>query len=217
MDFTAVAHDLRTPLNVMLGHMQLLAIERLTDTGRHRLEVLEAQVHRMMRLLDTCREQHGRVPFVVPVDLELLIGSVVSELEPVVEPQGIAIASTVDGIVPFVTGDRDLLHRVLLNVLINAADSIAGSGRIDIDARVEQVPSAPVGTIHVDIVDTGIGIPADVLPRVFDRGFTTKASGDSHGFGLGICREIIQMHGGDIRISSTPGTGTTVHLSLPAR
>jgi signal transduction histidine kinase len=54
MDFTAVAHDLRTPLTVMLGHMRLLAVEHLSDTGRHRLDVLEAQVHRMLRLLDTC-------------------------------------------------------------------------------------------------------------------------------------------------------------------
>jgi signal transduction histidine kinase len=74
MDFTAVAHDLRTPLTVMLGHMRLLAIERLSNTGRHRLEVLEAQVHRMMRLLDTCGEQLGGTPFVAPVVVGALIG-----------------------------------------------------------------------------------------------------------------------------------------------
>ena len=217
MDFTAVAHDLRTPLTVMLGHMRLLAIERLSDTGRHRLEVLEAQVHRMMRLLDTCGEQVGGTPFVAPVDVGALIGNVISELEAVVERQGIEIDSTIDGALPFVVGDRDLLHRVLLNVLINAADSMAGCGRIEIAARVEQLANAPVGTIHIDIADTGIGIPADLIPRVFERGFTTKSSGDSRGFGLGICREIIQMHCGDIRLSSTAGSGTTVRLSLPAK
>lgn len=217
MDFAAVAHDLRTPMNVMLGHMQLLAVERLSDTGRHRLEVLEAQVHRMMRLLDTCGEQHGGTPFVAPVDLGLLIGNVVSELEAVLERQGIEIASTIDSALPCVAGDRDLLHCVLLNVLINAADSMAGSERIEIAARVKQLPNARVGTIHIDIADTGSGIPADLIPRVFERGFTTKSSGNSRGFGLGICREIIQMHGGDIRLSSTAGSGTTVRLSLPAK
>ena len=75
----------------------------------------------------------------------------------------------------------------------------------------------PVGTIRIDIADTGIGIPADLIPRVFERGFTTKSSGASRGFGLGICREIIQMHGGEIRLSSTAGSGTTVRLSLPAK
>lgn len=217
MDFTTVAHDLRTPLNVMLGQMRLLAVERLSDTGRHRLEVLEAQVHRMMRLLDTCGEQPSREPFVASIDLAVVIANVVSEVDAVLERQGIEIASTIDGALPFVVGDRDLLHRVLLNVLINAADSIAGSGRIEIAARVEQLPNVPVGTIQIDIADTGVGIPAHVIPRVFERGFTTKSSGDSRGFGLGICRDIVQMHGGDIRLSSTPGSGTTVRLLLPAR
>src|SRR5215208_7345717 len=56
MDFNAVAHDLRTPLNVMLGHMQLLAVERLSDTGRQRLAILGRQIRRMMRLLDRCTD-----------------------------------------------------------------------------------------------------------------------------------------------------------------
>jgi signal transduction histidine kinase len=215
MDFAAVAHDLRTPLNVMLGHLRLLAVERLTDTGRHRLEVLEAQVHRMVRLLDTCGEQHAGRAFVAPVDLTVLIGNVVSELDAVLERQAIEIASTIEGTLPFVAGDRDLLHRVLLNVLMNAADSMVGSGRIDIWARVEQPFDAPTGTIHIDIRDTGAGIPAHLIPRVFERGFTTKPSRGSRGFGLSICREIVQMHGGDIRLSSEPSRGTTVHLSLP--
>src|SRR3990170_4620285 len=168
MDFTAVAHDLRTPLTVMLGHMRLLAIERLSDTARHRLEVLEAQVHRMMRLLDTCGEQVGSAPFVAPVDLGLLVGTVISELEATMERQGIEVASTIGGALPFVMGDRDLLHRVLLNVLVNAADSMAGCGRIEISTRVEQLADAPVGTIHIDVADTGTGIPADLIPRVFE-------------------------------------------------
>ena len=215
MDFAAVAHDLRTPLNVMLGHMRLLAVEHLTDSGRHRLEVLEAQVHRMVRLLETCGEQAAGRPFVTPVDLAVLIGNVVSELEAVLERQGIEIASTIDGTLPFVAADRDLLHRVLLNVLMNATDSMAGSGRIDVWARGEQPFDALTGTIHIDIRDTGAGIPDHLIARVFERGFTTKPSRGSRGFGLSICREIIQMHGGDIRLSSEPGRGTTVHLSLP--
>src|ERR671923_2474482 len=68
MDFNAVAHDLRTPLNVMLGHMQLLAVERLSDSGRHRLGVLERQIRRMMRLLDSCSEHPPDITSLAPVD-----------------------------------------------------------------------------------------------------------------------------------------------------
>lgn len=213
MDFTAVAHDLRAPLTVMLGHMQLLAVERLSDSARQRLGILEAQVRRMVRLLDSCSE---RLPGLAPVDMAGLIRSVESELHGVLERRGIELTSRVDGVLPLVLGDGDLLHRVLMNVLINAADAINAAGRIEIAARVEHSLTAPGGTIRIDVADSGAGIPADLLPRVFEHGFTTKATGNARGLGLGICREIVQMHGGDIQLSSAPGRGTTVRLSLPA-
>ena len=75
----------------------------------------------------------------------------------------------------------------------------------------------PVTTVHVEFSDSGSGIPVDVIPRVFDDGFTTKRNGEGHGLGLGICREIVQRHGGRIELSSELGKGTTVSLSLPAR
>ena len=215
MDFNAVAHDLRNPLNVMLGHMQLLSVEELSDTGRQRLCVIEAQARRLMRLLDGCRED-APVARLEPVDFAAVIRNVISELEAVFERRGIEMTSIIPGDLPILLGDGDLLHRVMLNVLMNAADSIAGSGRIQISARVEQSPDAP-GTIHIEIRDTGAGIPADLIPRLFERGFTTKPSRESHGFGLGICREIVQMHGGDIQLSSVAGKGTTVRLSLPLK
>jgi two-component system, NtrC family, sensor kinase len=215
MDFSAVAHDLRNPLNVMLGHVRLLAVERLSDAGRERLQVLEAQVHRMMRLLDTCGDQYHGEPRVAPVDPGVLIANVVAELDAVLTRQGIEIVSTIDGVLPFVVADGDLLHRVLLNVMINAADAIAGRGRIEIGARLVESASARAAIVHIEIADTGMGIPPELIPRVFDLGFTTKPSGESRGLGLSICREIIQMHGGDIQLSSEPGHGTTVRLSLP--
>ena len=75
----------------------------------------------------------------------------------------------------------------------------------------------PVTTVYVEIRDSGSGIPVDVIPTVFEDGFTTKRNGEVHGLGLGICREIVQKHGGRIELSSEPGKGTTVCLWLPAR
>ena len=216
MDFNAVAHDLRTPLNVMLGHMQLLAAERLGETARHRIEVLEAQIRRMMRLLDSCSGQ--RPHHVAPparVDLSVMIRNVVVELDAMLERRGIEIRLTIRGLLPCVPGDNDLLHRVLLNVLVNAADSMQQGGRIEIVAHAKYVPHAAAGTVHIQIADTGSGIPSDLIARVFERGFTTKIDAETHGFGLSICREIIQMHDGEIQLSSVPGQGTTVHLTLP--
>jgi signal transduction histidine kinase len=70
--------------------------------------------------------------------------------------------------------------------------------------------------VHVEVADTGSGIPADLLPHVFERGFTTKPRGESHGLGLHICREIVERHAGQIHLAGAPGAGTTVHLFLPA-
>jgi signal transduction histidine kinase len=215
MDFDAVAHDLRTPLNVMLGHMQLLAVEHLSDTGRRRLGVLEAQIRRMMRLLDSCSGQSADVTRLAPVDLSVMIRNVVAELDAMLERRGIEIRLRIRGFLPCVQGDGDLLHRVLVNVLVNAADSMKEGGRIEIAAHTEYVQDSPAATAHIEIADTGAGIAPDLIARVFDRGFTTKAGGDTRGFGLNICREIIQLHGGGIQLSSVPDQGTTVQLTLP--
>jgi signal transduction histidine kinase len=217
MDFNAVAHDLRTPLNVMLGHMRLLAREGLSDTDRHRLEVVEAQIHRMTRLLDTYGRQHPLMPRVTQVNLDVLIENVISELDALVQSHGIELAFTIDEALPCIVGDRDLLHRVMSNLLVNAVDAIAGSGRIEIVARMEETLDSRVRTIHIEVADTGGGIAGHLITRVFEPGFTTKPCRGSHGLGLSICREIIQMHGGDIGLTSELGHGTTVRLSLPVK
>jgi signal transduction histidine kinase len=215
MDFNAVAHDLRTPLNVMLGHMQLLAVEHLSDTGRQRLGVVERQIRRMMRLLDSCSGPQADIACLVPVDLSAMTRNVVCELDAFLERRRIEVTLTIRGCVPRVQGDDDLLHRVLVNVLINAADSMEEGGCIEITAFTDHVRDSTTGTVHIEIADSGAGIRPELIARVFDRGFTTKSSSEPHGFGLGICREVMKMHGGDIRLSSVLGRGTSVTLILP--
>ncbi len=215
MDFNTVAHDLRSPLHVMLGHMQLLAGEHLSDTGRQRLGILEAQVHRMMRLLEGLSDQTVRAQRPSTVDMGALIDNLVYELAPVLQSSGIEIKAKIESDLPIVPGDADSLYRVLLNIVTNAAESIAGAGAIAIGAQVEQ-RIAGVPAIHVCVADTGRGIPSALLAHVFERGFTTKPSDSPRGLGLDICREIVEMHAGHIQLASVPGAGTTVHLFLPA-
>lgn len=216
MDFTAVAHDLRSPLHVMLGHMQLLAAEQLTDGGRRRLEILEAQVQRMMRLLERWDGCQAAATASRTVDLGALIRNLVGELAPLFSVHGIEVTADIEGTLSPVAGDADSLYRALLNIAINAAEAIADGGRITIAARMARPPlSNRPPMVHVEVADTGSGIAADLLPHVFKRGFTTKPPGESHGLGLDICREIVEMHAGQIHLASAPGAGTTVHLFLP--
>ncbi len=101
------------------------------------------------------------------------------------------------------------LNQVFLNLITNAAQAIPESGTVTVRTRAED------GRVRVDVVDTGLGIPPDVLPHIFDTYFTTKPEGEGTGLGLSIARDIARNHGGDIEVSTQPGAGTTFSVWLP--
>ncbi|MDP2018514.1 sensor histidine kinase, partial [Hydrogenophaga sp.] len=101
------------------------------------------------------------------------------------------------------------LNQVFLNLINNAAQAIQGTGTITVSTQVDP------RFITVSIRDTGAGIPADVLPRIFEAYFTTKPDGEGTGLGLAIARNIVEEHGGDIQVSSEVGVGTEFRVRLP--
>jgi two-component system NtrC family sensor kinase len=113
------------------------------------------------------------------------------------------------GTLPAVECIRSQIDQVFLNVLVNAAQAIAGPGTITIETTREGEMAV------VAISDTGSGIPAGVLGRIFDPFFTTKPVGEGTGLGLSISYEIVQKHGGQIKVSSTPGHGATFTIRIP--
>ncbi|MBU0482060.1 MAG: response regulator [Proteobacteria bacterium] len=112
---------------------------------------------------------------------------------------------------PETTCNGQQLNQVFLNLLVNAVHSIADHGKIKISTRHEN------GWITVAITDTGCGIPPENINRLFEPFFTTKEIGKGTGLGLSISYEIIQKHGGDITVESTPGKGSTFTVRLPVR
>jgi two-component system NtrC family sensor kinase len=113
---------------------------------------------------------------------------------------------------PPVHGDKQSLSQVFVNLLLNALDSVKKGGRVRIAAASEH----DRGWIEITVTDDGCGIPAHVLPHVFDPFFTTKPRGKGTGLGLSVSLGIVRQHGGDIRVESTAGKGTTVTVMLPA-
>ena len=113
------------------------------------------------------------------------------------------------GTLPRISCMPSQLNQVFLNMLSNAAQAIEGPGRILLKTEAEG------GWLKVSVQDTGKGIPADVLPRIFDPFFTTKPVGQGTGLGLSISYQIVQQHGGDIRVTSQPGKGTRFTVRLP--
>lgn len=213
MDFAAVAHDLRTPLNAMLGHMQLLAIEGLSDTGRRRLQVIEAQIHRMVTLLESCTSKAEHTRRIGLVDLQALTGTVVAELEGTCERRQIQVSVSGKHVFPPVIGDANELHRLLMNLLTNAVDAMPDGGRVRILLRTARTTCTP--SVEIEVRDSGIGIPPEVVARIFERGFTTKPAGQGTGLGLPICQEIVRAHGGTIQLRTRVGRGTAVRVRLP--
>jgi signal transduction histidine kinase len=151
-----------------------------------------------------------------PTDLAQLIESALVLLEREMLKYRIQIELQIEPAPPaFVCGNE--IQQVLLNLLTNARQAMPRGGRI----MIRIAPDAAAGTVDVTVRDTGSGIPADILPRIFDRYFTTKQGPDASGkggtgVGLATCREIIEAHRGKIRVESTVGAGTAFTLKLPA-
>ncbi|HQS57567.1 MAG: ATPase [Gallionellales bacterium 35-53-114] len=114
------------------------------------------------------------------------------------------------GELPTITCSPSQLNQVFLNLFTNAAQATEGNGKLTIRTWYEN------GSVHISIADNGKGISPEHVSRIFDPFFTTKPVGEGTGLGLAISHQIIQKHGGDIRVESHPGTGTCFYIHLPA-
>jgi signal transduction histidine kinase len=150
-----------------------------------------------------------------PTDLAKLVEESLVLLERELRKYRVQVEFSVEPAPPaLVCGNQ--IQQVLLNLLTNARQAMPDGGRVII-----RVAPDPAGhTVDLSIRDTGSGIPADRLPHIFDRFYTTKSGPDASGkggtgVGLSMCREIIEQHQGKIRVESTPGLGTAFTLKLP--
>jgi PAS domain S-box-containing protein len=216
-----LSHELRTPLNAILGWTQLLRAGP-ADGGqdvRHALEVIErnarAQVQLVDDLLDLSRILAGQVR--LDVQRLTLIDVVVAAVEsalPAAHAKGIRVDKILDPGGSLVSGDPGRLQQVVWNLLTNAIKFTPKGGRVQV--LLERVNSH----IEISVVDTGIGIPADYLPHVFER-FSQKDSTTSRthgglGLGLAISKQLVELHGGTIQAKSRgEGQGATFIVKLP--
>jgi two-component system heavy metal sensor histidine kinase CusS len=215
-----IAHDLRTPVNNIRGEAEVaLARARTIDEYR---DALESSLEESVRLSDLI----GNLLFLARaesplahlrrerVDIAELLGGVQEYYEASAADSGISL-STRFGDEPVIAElDKTLMQRAVGNLLSNAVAHTPSGGSVVMAARSES------SVIRIEITDTGIGIPPEALPRVFDRFFRvdpsrSQASGGA-GLGLAIVQGIMLLHGGKVEIISQPGTGTQVILSMPA-
>jgi two-component system, NtrC family, sensor kinase len=151
-----------------------------------------------------------------PTDLAKLVDDVMLLLEREMQKYRVSIERQIAD-VPRALANSNQLQQVVLNLLVNARQAMPGGGQIVV--RLSHDPAA--GSVDLMIRDSGGGIPADKLPRIFDRFYTTKQGPDASGkggtgLGLAFCRDVIEAHHGRIRVESTVGRGTAFTLKLPA-
>jgi signal transduction histidine kinase len=212
----AIAHEIGTPLSSVLGYTQLLAKEPLSDRGRQRVKIIESQVQRMTDIIQTYLSRTRGVPGERrPIEVGDLVRDTLAQLQMVLRRAKVRVSFEEPNTVPSIMGDPEALHRVLVNLIQNAADAMPGGGEIAITAKTVRPPQAPFAGVALEVTDTGTGIAPEVLPRIFDLFFTTKPQGRGTGMGLAICQEILKAHRGRIEVASEVGKGTRFRILLP--
>lgn len=211
-----VAHNLNNSLTVIQGRAQLLMMRSTGDDGSKKsLGVITQAVgdcsQTLRRLLDFSRRETTRHP--VPVDLSELITSSVEIARPKWQASSSertgSIEVRIDAPAPaFTLGDSAELREVALNLIFNAVDAMPQGGTIEAGTRVEGK------TARFWIADTGNGMPAEVIARIFEPFYTTKGERGT-GLGLSASHGIIENHSGDINVISEPGKGTRFEIILP--
>jgi two-component system, NtrC family, sensor kinase len=213
----AIAHELGTPLNSVLGYTQLLAQEDLLpEKARRHAKTIESQVQRMAGIVQYYLDRtRGSTSKRGHVNVNELARETLLLLKPVFAEKNVQVVSQLAESLPSLNAHGGSLQRVLINVLNNAVDSLAEERRITIATHVAQATEQQRSGIMIVISDTGAGISPDLLPTVFDFFMTTKNPGSGTGLGLAVCQEIVKEHGGKIAISSQIEKGTTVKIFLP--
>jgi two-component system, NtrC family, sensor kinase len=226
-----LAHEIGTPLSSVSGHLQLALLQRdLQPALRDRLEVGSREIERISRIVrDYLDSTRPLEPERKPTDLPRLVDEAI-ELTRAVDTRrarGAQVVREIDSggagngaaLRDLVT-DPGLLRQILVNLLTNALDAVGNGqdgkdGKAGKDARVTVAARAEKDSVLITVRDTGHGIPADDLKRIFEPFYTTKGRGKGTGLGLAICRQLTAALGGTISVDSEPDRGSTFFVRLP--
>jgi signal transduction histidine kinase len=229
-----LAHEVKNPLNAMTIHLELVRQHWLRATearpagavfgistkggapdtdvegASEHIDVIGGEIRRLDEVIQ------GFLRFIRPhelqlraVDPKMLVEDVLALVGPDATRNGIACRSQFSGSLRNLHGDESLLRQALLNLALNACQAMPNGGILTIGAR-----TAGDGRLTLTVEDTGVGIPADQLEKIFELFYTTRAGGS--GIGLSMVYRIVQLHGGEIEVESTVDRGTTFRVLLPS-
>ena len=223
---SSVGHEVNNPLTILSMNVSRAVLKHRKNPDLKVNEILdvfhkmEQNISRIKAVVNTLtgllkKSEHGKFE---PLSLKLVL----EETLPLVQFQtylenmsGTEVVFDVPSHLPLVKGDLERLQEVFLNLFINAYHAMLGKqdGKIKVTARED--PAHP-GMISIEFTDNGCGMSDEVLKKVFSYGFTTKSAGKGSGMGLYMCRYIIELHGGEVKVHSQRDLGTTFTITVPA-
>jgi len=215
-----VAHEINNPLGGISNCLKLISnkINRpnpepkdFKDSIKY-LQASEQELNRCIRIVRNFLSLSKR-PNLKPVltNINSLILELAALIEPQAKVQNILISKELSSDLPLIKVDAQQLHQALMNVILNSLEAMTRGGELKICTKYDQKEEA----IKIDIIDTGVGIPEENLPHLFEPFFSTKPEGKGTGLGLSIVYEIIDEHNGSIEVESSLNKGTAFTIKLP--
>ena len=209
-----VGHDLRNPLQTVIGELYLAKceVESLTEGEVKRdlqesIHAMEEQAVYMDKIVSDLQAFVQPVKIdKKPINLKELVTNV---LVSVAKPNNITVQTQIEDDSPQIKADLQLLKRVLINLVTNSVQAMPDGGKLTLTGQVN-----PEGQVYISVRDTGVGIPETIKNQIFTPLFTTKPRGQ--GFGLAVCKRVIEAHGGTISFESTSGKGAEFSIQFPA-
>lgn len=206
-----IAHEVGTPMNVILGYAQMMRASLPDEKNRERADLIVEQVTRLIDLIQTLLNiARPSKPVRAPVELEVVVEHALMFFSDKLRQRGVKAKCEAKP-VPRILGDADRLQQVFLNLFSNAIDAMPDGGRLEIG-----ICPAGDGELEICVEDSGAGIAPAALPHIFEPFYSTKPRSHGSGLGLMVSKSIIVDHGGSIEVESECGSGTRFRILLPA-
>jgi len=207
-----VAHEVNTPLAVISNYIQMLAKQMPESDPRHSIiEKIVKQTFRASEIVNNLLNfSRTGAAETANVDVNKVVEDTLALVSHPLKTSQIQIVKNLSEDLPAVRGSANKLQQVFLNLFLNARDAMPSGGILEVRTIAHN------GSVEIEVVDTGAGIPREHIHRIFDPFFTTKASGRGTGLGLSVSYGIIKEHAGKVDVRSAPGKGTSFHVEFPA-
>ncbi len=212
----SVAHEINTPLMVILGNSNLLLRQLPSNSpASAKVSIIEMEAHRAGKIVrDLLNFARKREPKREQLSAHDVLDRAIDLLGPRLALAHVEVERVFDLSLPAIAGDRDQLTQVFLNLITNAMDAMETGGRVVLQTGIHQGDDGRT-MVSVSVSDTGHGIPPEHRARIFEPFYTTKSEGRGTGLGLSVSLGILQMHGGSIEVDSKVGHGTTMRVTVP--